>query len=185
VPSASRAPAFHVALVRGINVGTAKRVSMSDLQSVVERLGYRDVRTVLNSGNVVFRGVTLARAARRIERALEAKTGISARVVVVGAAELADIVGENPLVAVGTNHSRLMVAVPIDGDLSRLAVLAREDWSPDAFALGRRAAYFWCPDGMLESRLAKAMIRTHGDGLTVRNWATIRKLHALTREPAG
>jgi len=47
-------PDIRVALIRGINVGRAKRVAMADLRAVVTDLGYRDVRTLLNSGNVVF-----------------------------------------------------------------------------------------------------------------------------------
>ena len=46
--------ASHVALLRGINVGTAKRVAMADLRGVMTGLGYSDVRTLLNSGNLVF-----------------------------------------------------------------------------------------------------------------------------------
>ena len=64
----------HVALLRGINVGTAKRVAMADLRALVEGLGYGDVSTLLNSGNVVF--TVPAKAAKtspatRIEQALE------------------------------------------------------------------------------------------------------------------
>jgi uncharacterized protein (DUF1697 family) len=53
--------ATHVALLRGINVGKAKRVAMADLRALLEELGYADVRTLLNSGNVVF---TAPRAAK-------------------------------------------------------------------------------------------------------------------------
>ena len=189
VPKADRQPkaarpssGAHVALIRGINVGRAKRVAMADLRAIVEKLGYEDVRTLLNSGNVVFRAAKGTGAAAGIERAMKAKLGVSAQVVVLGAADLAAIVKENPLAKVATNPSRLMVAVPIDGDLSRLKPLAKEDWKPEALALGRRAAYFWCPDGLLESRLGVAMYRTHGERLTIRNWATITKLQALTRD---
>ena len=70
--------ATHVALLRGINVGRAKRVAMADLRSLVERLGYTDVRTLLNSGNVVFTS-TSARsggAEARIEAAIAARLGV-------------------------------------------------------------------------------------------------------------
>jgi uncharacterized protein (DUF1697 family) len=179
MPRPARTPDCFVALIRGINVGTAKRVSMADLKTAVERLGYGDVRTVLNSGNVVFRGANGAHAARRIERAMETKVGVPARVVVLETREVEAIVAENPLVERATNFSRLMVAVPIDGDVSILEPLLDEDWSPDVLALGRRAAYVWHPEGILESRLAKALLRTHGRALTVRNWATFTKLLGL------
>src|SRR5262245_44497169 len=102
-----------VALLRGINVGRAKRVAMADLRALVEGLGYTDVRTLLNSGNVVFTAArgTPAQAAARIEKALTADLGVSARVTVLTAQELADAVAENPLLKVADNDSRLLVAV--------------------------------------------------------------------------
>jgi uncharacterized protein (DUF1697 family) len=175
---------WHVALLRGINVGKAKRVAMADLRAAVESLGFGDVRTVLNSGNVVFaapRGAA-ADAGPRIERALAARCGVSSKVTVLTAAELGAMVAENPLTAVGTNPSRLLVAVLAARDLrSRIEPLARQDWSPDALALGTRAAYLWCPNLQLGSPLAAALGRALGDAVTTRNWSTITRLHALTR----
>ena len=72
-----------VGLIRGINVGRAKRVAMADLRALVEGLGYGDVRTLLNSGNVVFTAprTTTARAAARIEEGLATQLGVPARVI--------------------------------------------------------------------------------------------------------
>ena len=172
----------HVALVRGINVGKAKRVAMADLRALVEGLGYADVRTVLNSGNLVFSVPRGARGdpARRIEEALARATGVSARVGVLTAAELAAVVDENPLAAVADNPSRLLVTVPHAAeDMARLRPLAGEDWAPEALELGTRAAYLRCPDGVLASRLFPAVERELRDRATSRNWATLTKLHAL------
>ncbi|HEV8611354.1 MAG TPA: DUF1697 domain-containing protein [Thermoanaerobaculia bacterium] len=172
----------HVALIRGINVGRAKRVAMADLRALVEDLGYGDVRTLLNSGNVVFTAPASARksSAGRIEEAITARLGISARVTVLTAAELDAVVAENPLGEVATDPSRLLVTVLIDpAHRKRLLPLGRQDWAPDVLAVGGRVAYLWCPRGMLESRLAIAVNRALGDGATTRNWTTVTKLHAL------
>jgi uncharacterized protein (DUF1697 family) len=170
-----------VALLRGINVGRAKRVAMADLRTLVEGLGYADVRTLLNSGNVVF----TAPAARgghaaRIEKAMAAKLGVSSRVIVLAAAELAAAVAENLLREVASDPSRLFITFLGDpADRARLLPLAKQDWAPDVLAVGTRAAYLWCPGGMLESRLADAVGRLLGEAATTRNWATVTKLHAL------
>jgi uncharacterized protein (DUF1697 family) len=172
----------HVALIRGINVGRAKRVAMSDLRALVEDLGYGDVRTLLNSGNVVFTAPASARrsSASRIEEAITARLGISARVTVLTAAELAAVVADNPLGMIAEDPSRLLVTVLIEAaHRKRLLPLGRQDWAPDVLAIGARVAYLWCPLGMLESRLATAVNRVLGDGATTRNWATVTKLHAL------
>ena len=175
----------HVALIRGINVGHAKRVAMADLRALVGDLGYGDVRTLLNSGNVVFTVPASARPdpAPRIEQAMTSRLGISARVTVLTAAEVAAVVAENPLGKVATDPSRLFVTFLANpADRKRLLPLARQDWTPDVFAVGVRVAYLWCPKGMLESRLAETVSRLLADAATARNWATVMKLHALVED---
>lgn len=171
--------ATHVALLRGINVGRAKRVAMADLRALVSDLGYTDVRTLLNSGNVVFTAEADARdAAARIEEGLEARLGVPARVTVLSAAELATVLDENPFEA--DDPSRLLVSVLADpGDMSKLEPLLEADWAPEALALGSRAAYLLCPDGVAKSRLNEAVGKVLGDGVTARNWKTMAKLRAL------
>src|SRR4029077_17381759 len=87
-----------VALLRGINVGTAKRLAMADLRRVFEDLGYDDVRTLLNSGNVVFTARTAASPdqAARVQKAIADRLGIQSRVVVLTRREIADAVAANP-----------------------------------------------------------------------------------------
>jgi uncharacterized protein (DUF1697 family) len=178
-------PGTHVALLRGINVGKAKRVAMADLRAVVSGLGYADVRTLLNSGNVVFTAPARAAAtdlAPRIERAIASKIGVTSRVTVLSANELRTVIEENPFVEIATNPSRLFVAVLTNpADRKLLQPLTKNDWRPDTFAVGTRAAYLWCPEGMLESRLPEAVGRALGDGHTMRNWATTSKLHAMVQ----
>ena len=87
----------YIALLRGINVGKAKRIAMADLRALLEDLGYTDVVTLLNSGNVVFKagkGVPKKLAAD-ISAAIATHLGIEVPVIVVSTQELALIVGEN------------------------------------------------------------------------------------------
>ena len=177
--------ATHVALLRGINVGKAKRVSMSDLRAVVEKLGYRGVKTLINSGNVVFAapGKGGKDHAVRIEKAIEATLGLTSRVTVLTVAELAEAVEKNPLAKVAaTNPSRLLFVVLTNpGDQACLKPLLKQDWGEEALGLGRRVAYCWCPPGILKSNLPEAVGRLLGDAATARNWATMQKLLALAR----
>lgn len=171
-----------IALLRGINVGRAKRIAMADLRKVLSDMGYSDVRTLLNSGNVVFDCTTdAADSALRIEEALVLKLGVPAKVTVIEATQLAEIVKENSLQEVAKDHSRLLVAVlnKPDEDRGKLEPLARQSWQPEAFVLGSHAAYIWCPDGVLASRAAAAMGKALGDAVTSRNWSTISKLHVM------
>jgi uncharacterized protein (DUF1697 family) len=174
----------YVALLRGINVGKAKRVAMEDLRAIVAGLGFSDPKTLLNSGNVVFTGGAGAAAAKdaaaRIEKAMAARLGVSARVTVLSEKELAAIVDENPLAARMTDPSRGFVSVlAAPADLKRVKSLLDEDFSPEAVAAGKRVVYMWCPKGLLESRAPEAFGKVLGDAVTTRNWATMTKLRAL------
>jgi uncharacterized protein (DUF1697 family) len=100
----------------GINVGKAKRVAMADLRKVVAGLGFSDVRTLLNSGNVVF-GAPAGKPeaiAGRIEKAVAARLGVESRVTALGE-EVATAVRENPLAGVADQPSRLLIVVRLPG----------------------------------------------------------------------
>jgi uncharacterized protein (DUF1697 family) len=173
----------YVALLRGINVGRAKRVDMAELRALVQASGYRGVQTVLNSGNVVFTGPPAAESAvaERIETAVARRLGVSARVTVVTGADLAAIAAANPFLEIATNTSRLLVAIPATAeDCRRLDPLRERDWTPEAVAIGARAAYLWCPDGVLGSRVAGAVDRLLRDAVTTRNWNTVTTLRELS-----
>ena len=181
---------YWVALLRGINVGTAKRVAMADLRAIVESLGYQDVTTLLNSGNVVFRHPakinlrSKASPARAIEDAVKKRLGVSSAVIALRAAELDAILRDNPLVKPSRAPSLLLVALVRDAAaLSRLAVLAKQDWGREELACGRGAGYIWCPGGSIAGEVFTAVNKACGDGVTTRNWSTMLKLQALTRRP--
>jgi uncharacterized protein (DUF1697 family) len=162
-------------------------LAMADLRALIEDIGFGDVRTLLNSGNVVFSApprTTPKTAAAKIEGALEKKLGITARVTVLSAEELSAAVVENPLLEIMEDPSRLLVAVLMDtSHRARLEPFLEQDWSPDVFALGGRVAYLWCAEGILASRLAEAFGRQLGEAATSRNWATILKLQVLVGQP--
>jgi uncharacterized protein (DUF1697 family) len=103
---------------------------MADLRALVEDLDYSDVRTLLNSGNVVFSAAKAepGEAALRIQKALEAKLGVSALVTVMSGKDLAQVVAANPLGKIGDNPSRLLVGILGDpADRERLAEISRKD----------------------------------------------------------
>ena len=179
--------ATHVAFLRGINVGRAKRVAMADLRALVAALGYRDVRTLLNSGNVVFEtaGGRGGDPAPRIEKALARTLGVTSRVTVLTTDELAAAVDENPLLKVAKDPSRLLLVILTHPpDRKRLEPLLKQDWAPEALGLGKRVAYVWCANGILDGRLLEAVGHVLGDAATARNWATMSKLLALARASA-
>lgn len=175
--------ATQIALFRGINVGKAKRIAMADLKFLFENLGFADVRTLLNSGNVVFEGGKSAAAtnAKRIAAALRERIGVDANTLVLTAKELEAAVADNPFTARIDDPSRFLVGFLMTGaDPKPLDALRREFPNED-FAVGAHACYLWCPNGISESRLAETLIGPkHRDRITTRNWATTLKLLEIT-----
>jgi uncharacterized protein (DUF1697 family) len=172
----------YVALLRGINVGGAKRVPMADLRAAIEAIGGDEVKTLLNSGNAVF--THRSRSAKRLEQQIHdevlARTNVSSNVVVLGGAEVREIVDGNPLASIATDPSRLLVAVLKDpAERKSLDPLLARDWTPDVSAAGGRVAYVWCAGGILESTLVEQIGREFRDRVTTRNLATMTKLRAL------
>lgn len=170
--------ARYLALLRGINVGRAKRVSMADLRAAVESLGGTDVRTLLNSGNVVFSSGRKP-SATKIEAAVLERTGVESRVTVMAGDELAGAVHDCPLLDVADDQTRLALAVLASReDADKIRQLTERDWAPEALAVGRRVAYIWCPEGFAGSGVSEAIHDVVGDRVTTRNWSTIRKILA-------
>jgi uncharacterized protein (DUF1697 family) len=169
----------HVALLRGINVGKNKRVAMADLRHVIESLGYTNARTLLNSGNAVFESPRALRkgAAEELRMALEKKTSVSSRFILRSATELAATMKANPLVKQAADPTRLFVLFLADRSVAQKAQpLMQQAWKPEVVASGPDAFYIWCPNGLLESKAMAAFGKALGDGVTVRNWATVEKL---------
>jgi len=175
-----------VALLRGINVGKAKRVPMAGLRALLSELGYAGVATLLNSGNAVFRAAKGAprRHAAQIAAAVSTRLNVEVPVIVKSAAELAAIVAENPLAGKAFDHSRLLVSFVQDTRaLSALEAIGPLVVSPEQFVVGNNAAYCHCPGGILASKAGGALLGKAGNSATTRNWRTVLRLHALASEP--
>jgi len=178
-----------VALLRGVNVGTANRVAMADLRGLFEDLGYAGVRTLLNSGNVVF---TVSRDpsrdhASRIEKAVADRLRVRSPVVVLTRKEVAAAVEANPFPSIAHDPARLLVVAFREPEaLAWVKPLLKERWAPESLALGSRVAYLWCAQGIVDSRLWAAVNRAAGDRCTARNLTTMTKILALLeRRMAG
>jgi uncharacterized protein (DUF1697 family) len=175
-----------VVLLRGVNVGKAKRVPMAEFRTLLSERGYTDVVTLLNSGNAVFSAVTgtpPATHAADIASALASKLRVEVPVIVKSAKELSAIVAGNPIDADGADYSRLLVAFAQDAKtLSGLKAIESLVVASEQFAVGKNAAYLLCANGILESAAGAALLGKAGKSATTRNWATTLKLLALANE---
>jgi uncharacterized protein (DUF1697 family) len=170
----------HVALLRGINVGTAKSVSMAELAGVFRGLGFTGVKTLLRSGNVVFEagGALPADAASVIEAAVLTATGVQSSVLVLDSAAFVAIADANPLIDIATDGSKSFVTfvapMPAAVEVPDAAAL-----DPEILRLGEAAVYQWFPDGSMQTRVPKAFWRQFPGVVTARNWNTVVKIKGL------
>lgn len=171
-----------IALLRGINLASRRRVSMGELRALLEQSGYQDVRTHLQSGNVVL---TAAAAGKRLQdelgRAIASGLGIETQVVVRTRAELAKVVAHDPLRAVVTNPSRYLVSfLSAKPAAARVRELEALDVAPEQFVVHGREVYAWHPGGLQRSKLARALANDClGVTATARNWNTVTRLLEL------
>lgn len=168
-----------VALLRGINLGRNRRIPMADLRALMQELGYDDVSTLLASGNVLFSGAE-AEARETIERGLQQRFDMQIDVVLRTREEIEALVAADPFAAERDDPARHFVTfLDAEADPDAVAKLEAEDFAPDLLALTGREVHAWCPHGLMESRLMKAVGKARLAGtMTNRNWATVLKIQA-------
>ena len=169
---------IHVALLRGINIAAKRRVAMADLRAWLADLGYTDVRTLLQSGNAVFRSDKRQATVRReVEAALAERAGFTIDCVFRTAPELRAVVEANPFGDIVTDPARYVVSfLDVPATWPEIDTAAFE---PELVHLAEREAYFWLPGGFQKSKLVAAFPTRKGEVATVRNWNTVTKLLAM------
>jgi uncharacterized protein (DUF1697 family) len=179
-------PTPMAAFLRGINVGGRSLLTMAELVSALADAGLGDVRTYLQSGNVVVtpRSADPGRLATVIEQALEARSGRPIKVMVRTGEELAAIVASNPIwdpgLAPVTLHTVFLETTP---ESSRLAELDPDRSPPDRFAVCGREIYLHYPNGSGRSKLGLDYFeRVLGMAGTARNWNTVTKVSQMLEE---
>ncbi len=174
--------ARHVVLLRGINIGARNRIAMPQLRELLTGAGFDDVRTYLQSGNVVLCSpATAEHVARECERQIAEHLGLEIAVVTRTREEIAGVLAHNPLRDVAVDPKRYQVsflAAELAPEIAdRLAAAVVE---PERFVVSGRELYAWHPEGVARSRLWSQLAgRGLGVTATARNWTTVASLLAL------
>jgi len=166
-----------VALLRGINVGGKTTLPMARLREVAEGLGYEDVATYIQSGNLVLRTTGAAsRVEKDLARAVADLGGVEPAVMVRTAAQLRKIVDGNPFVRRGEDEKSCHVVFAASATKGSLARLDLPSYAPEeAVAVGKEL-FLFLPGGVGRSRLAGDLAKDKGSVGTMRSWRTVTKL---------
>ena len=173
-----------VGLLRAVNVGGRNKVAMADLRELLARLGMRDARTLLQSGNVVFRSDMRASADVEVllEEAVRKRLGLDIDIMVRTASDWKAIVAGNPFPKEAEqNPSHLLVmCLKQEPDREDVRALQGAIAGHEVVRAKGRQAYIVYPDDIGRSRLTGALIEKKlGTRGTARNWNTVLKLEAL------
>ena len=175
--------AIHLALVRGVNVGGNRKIPMEDLRAFAGRLGLTGAKTILQSGNLVFRS---PRRPAVLETLLESESvkrlGLTTEFFVRTLDEWKAMIAANPLGAEarGDPGHFLVIFFKHSPEAERYKALRAAYTGPEVVLPGGRQAYATFPAGIGTSRLTTALIdRVLGTRGTARNWNTVLKMAAL------
>lgn len=181
--------ATYVALLRGINVGGNKMIAMADLRAALTKAGFSNVRTLLQSGNVVLDAATSSSSKLEAQLEAEVKKRFSLEVEhhVRTPAEWAAVIKANPFAAEASRDpSHLLVTffkTPLDNAKVKAAQAAIV--GPERLHADGRHLYMVFPEGMGRSKAAVVVGKVLGPVGTARNWNTVQKLAALAPVRVG
>lgn len=172
----------YVALLRAVNVGGHRAVPMARLRELAGELGYGEVATYVQSGNLVLSSSATARAvAAALSAALHREFGFAVDVMVRRRSQLAAIVAADVFGGVADDDAKRAVGFLARPPAAKaINALDPDEFLPERFAVAGSELHLWCPKGLGRSKLAAApWHRRLGVPLTVRNWRTVTKLLAM------
>jgi len=175
----------YIALFRGINVGGKHSLPMKELVSILEGLGFQNVKTYIQSGNVVFktREKNTSGLSERISAEIKNRHDFAPLVLVLSLTELEQVVANNPFPDIHDDpqalHVGFLAAAPKTPDLKTLESISAKN---ERFQLIDNAFYLRAPDGIGRSKLAANTERLLGVSMTDRNWRTVGKILEMAKE---
>jgi uncharacterized protein (DUF1697 family) len=170
-----------ISLLRGVNLGGHRKVKMDELRALYESIGFEDVQTYINSGNVLFRtaGRDLVRLRKRIEDAIERTCGFRSGVILRTPSDLRSVIARNPFAArPGMDASKLAIHfLAADPTAEARQQVLAINAAPEELRIHGRELYVYYPNGMARPKLSLPMVeKTLQTSGTSRNWNTVRKL---------
>jgi len=171
-----------ISILRGINVSGQKKILMADLKALFENLGFEDVRTYIQSGNVIFKASEKSAGkelAGKIEAAISDKYSFHVPVIIRTAAEMENILAVNPFLKDASIDQEKLHVTFLDEipEQEKLAGIKHVDFPPDQFSIIGKEVFLYCPDKYGETKLSNKFFENKlRVAATTRNWKTVNKL---------
>lgn len=174
----------YITLIRGINVGGKHSIRMKDLVILLEGLGAKQIKTYIQSGNVILQSTEdPSWLSEQISLAIQQRLGFAPHVLVLTLAEFEIAMQNNPFPEAETIpnslHLGFLARTPEHPNLEELDRLKCES---EQYQLTDKVFYLYAPEGVGRSKLAASSEKLLGVPMTDRNWKTVRKIKELTEE---
>lgn len=174
----------YIVFLRGINVGGRNKLLMKDLTVILEGIGCVNVKTYIQSGNVVLQSINnnIPELAKNIGQAISQKHDFQPHIHILTTKDLQQAIDNNPFtdakVDPKTIHVGFLETVPVNPNVGKLAALKAET---EYFKLIDKVFYLKAPDGIGRSKLAAQSEKTLGVSMTSRNWRTVEKVQGMIK----
>lgn len=177
-----------IAILRGINVGGRRKILMADLKSLMSELGFTNIKTYIQSGNVIFnndQALNHIEVATKIEEAITNQYGFDVPVIVLSAQEIARAVQDNPFyqtkeeVDIKSLHLTFLKKTPTAENLAKTETY---NYEPDRFLIQDKNVFLFCAGKYHKSKLTNNFFEKKLKvAATTRNWKTVLKLLELSK----
>lgn len=176
----------YISILRGINVSGQKKILMTDLKEIYEKLNFKDVETYVQSGNVVFRSekkLQEIETAKKIEKAIQEKYDFHVPVIIRSQQEMKKVIASNPFlqeknIDLKKLHVTFLSEIPAKENVKNLEDI---DLSPDEFMMKGKEIYLHIPGSYAETKLSNSFFEKKLKVIaTTRNWNTVNKLASLS-----
>ncbi|PIQ19837.1 MAG: hypothetical protein COW65_18440 [Cytophagales bacterium CG18_big_fil_WC_8_21_14_2_50_42_9] len=174
-----------ISVLRGINVSGQKKIRMADLKALYAALGFQQVTTYIQSGNVVFKTnseLSNQDLAKEIERAIQLKYNFAVPVIIRRATELTQVIANNPFlqdsaIASEKLHVTFLAEIPLESNLEKLKTY---NFPPDQFVIIGREVFLYIPERYGDTKLSNSFLENKLKvAATTRNWKTVQQLNLM------
>lgn len=174
----------YISTLRGINVSGQKKVIMADLKALYENLGFENVTTYIQSGNVIFSSKVNSSAvlSKEIAGAIEGQYGFAVPITIRTREEIKKLIGGNPFLTrknidLSNLHVTFLESKPEPEQIKSLESI---DSKGDEFSISGNEIYLYCPGGYGKTKLSNNFIESRlKQSATTRNWKTVNTLYEM------
>ncbi|WP_373056741.1 DUF1697 domain-containing protein [Zunongwangia sp. H14] len=178
----------YIAILRGINVGGKRKIPMADLRQNLEKIGFKNVKTYIQSGNIIFNEnvKNISKMETQLEKFILDTYGFEVPVIIRSAEQVEKAISDNPYFSKESDLDRLHLSFLKQApDAENIDKAKNANYEPDSFEVKGKNAFVYCTGKYSDSKLTNNFFENKLKvAATTRNWKTVLKLQELLQKDA-